>query len=271
MPTPAGAEPDRARTRPAASGPPRGRRSRPRNGSPSAIAPEETTRPARRRATIAAISRARRPSTLRRTLPPGPATRLVPSLTTTVTCESPLLGAVAHDAVLAQPEVAVRDGPARPGRPVDVDPRLRRARQLVAVGEARRRVPERGRPAVASRKRSAASASSATIPAASPEVSLVRDPHGLVEAVDERRSSRSRPARRRSPTRSRAAGRAAAHPRRSPRTSRCFPANSSSSAGTTPSAPRSTSTRLSRLQTPRRSRLASASASAFAGSADAWT
>ena len=47
------------------------------------------------------------------------------------------LGAVADDAVLAQPQVAVGDGPARAGRPLDVDPRLRRAVQLEAVREPR--------------------------------------------------------------------------------------------------------------------------------------
>ena len=63
----------------------RGRRSRPRCGRPSAMAPDDTTTTASPPATIAAISRARRRRTVRRTEPRGPATRLVPSLTTRVT------------------------------------------------------------------------------------------------------------------------------------------------------------------------------------------
>ena len=61
-----------------------------------------------------------------------------------------MLAPVADDAVLAEPEVAVGDRPARAGRPVDVDPGLRRAGQREAVGEAgrspARRPPYRGSP-----------------------------------------------------------------------------------------------------------------------------
>ena len=73
----------------------RGRRSSPSCGRPSAIAPDETTATDSPPATIAAISVARWRSTLRRTVPLAPATRLEPSLTTTVTgsrCRRPRCG-----------------------------------------------------------------------------------------------------------------------------------------------------------------------------------
>ena len=64
----------------------RGRRSRPSCGRPSAIAPDETTATGSPPRTIASdLARARDRAPLRRTDPRGPATRLVPSLTTTVT------------------------------------------------------------------------------------------------------------------------------------------------------------------------------------------
>ncbi len=124
----------------------RGRRSRPSRGSPSAIAPDETTQTGSPPSTIVRISRRARAAASAATVPPGPATRLDPSLTTTA---SPALRPVADDAVLAQPEVAVRDRAARAGNAVDVDPGLGRAGQLEAVGEPRRRVPEAGGAAVA--------------------------------------------------------------------------------------------------------------------------
>ena len=92
---------------------------------------------------------------------------------------------------------------------------------------------------------------------------LVRDRDRLVEVVDERRSSPSRPARGRSPTRGPSGGRRAARRAGSARSVRAprarSRAKSASSAGTMSAASRSTSARFRRLQTPSRSRLASAS------------
>jgi hypothetical protein len=59
-----------------------------------------------------------------------------------------VLGTVADDAVLAEAEIAIRHRPARTGKAVDVDTGLGGAEQRVAVGETRRRVPERGGPAI---------------------------------------------------------------------------------------------------------------------------
>src|SRR5262249_46654238 len=52
------------------------------------------------------------------------------------------LRAVADDPVLAQPQIAVRDGPARAGCGVDVDPGLGRTREREPIREPCGRVPE---------------------------------------------------------------------------------------------------------------------------------
>ena len=138
----AAAPPARARTRPGASA-----------GSRAPCEPEPR-RPERDRARrddahrrAGADDLARSPPRARAAAsgadgPRASTTRLEPSLTTSGLLHR-LLRPVADDAVLAQPEIAIRDGPARSRHAVDVDPRLGRAGQREPVGEARRRVPER--------------------------------------------------------------------------------------------------------------------------------
>ena len=77
------ASPGRAPRRPAASARCAGATLRPSRGSPSAIAPDETTQTGVPPRTSSPISRARARSTDRRTRPPAPATSDEPSLTTT--------------------------------------------------------------------------------------------------------------------------------------------------------------------------------------------
>ena len=170
----------------------RGRRSRPSRGSPSAIAPDETTQTGSPPPTIRRSRARARGARERRTRPPGPTTRLEPELDDD---RHRVWRAVADDAVLAQPEIAVRDRAARAGDAVDVDPRLGRAGQLEAVGEPRRRVPEGGRPAVAVEEALGRGRVLGDDPGGEAGGLLVRDPHAPRRA---RRRARPSP----SPTRS---------------------------------------------------------------------
>ena len=182
------AAPARAPRPPAASAPPRPALEAEAAAARARWRPTRRRRRPRRPRRSAGSRAPRRRSTSDGPSLAGPTTRLVPSLTTTVTA----LRAVADDAVLAKPEVAVRDRPARPGRPVDVDPRLWRARQLEAVREPRRRVPEGGRPAIAVEEAPGRLGVLGDDPRGEPGGLLVRDPHAPRRGRRRARPSRSR-------------------------------------------------------------------------------
>ena len=144
-------------------------------------------------------------------------------------------------------------GPRGPGTRSTLMPGLGRAGEREAVGEPRRRVPERGRAAV--RRRGSARpppASSVTIVAARPDVSSFASATASSSDVDDAHRDRRdvlgvvRPL-----VPDPLAARAPSMPSRS---------STASSAGSCASAARSTSSRFRRLQTPSRSRLASTSA-----------
>src|SRR6266851_10125307 len=96
-----------------------------------------------------------------------------------------MLRAVADDPVLAQAEIAVAHRAARAGEPVDVDSRLRRAEQLEAVDEARRRIPERRRSAVRLEEPRGGGLALGDDRRGESRRDVVRERDGFVETVDE--------------------------------------------------------------------------------------
>ena len=216
-------------------------------------------------ATIARdLARRARAAATRRTRPPGPATRLEPSLTTT-----------RHRRCVPSPTTRYWrsqrsryvTGPRGPGTPVDVDPGLGRAGQLEAVGEPRRRVPEGGRAAVAVEEALGRGRVLGDDPRGEAGGLVVRDPQPPRRGRRRASTRHGRDALR--VARPLVADRRVERPTRAvarrPRTSSAVRREQRRAAAraASPRAPRSTSARLSRLQTPSRSRLASASASAF--------
>ena len=84
-------------------------------------------------------------------------------------------------------------GPRGPGRPVDVDPGLRGAGELEAVREPGRRVPERGRAAIAVEEALGGGRIVGDDPGREPGRLLVRDLERIVDSVDERDRHRRDP------------------------------------------------------------------------------
>src|SRR6266550_928576 len=101
-----------------------------------------------------------------------------------------MLAAVAHDPVLPQAKIEIRDRSAWPGREVDVDARLRDAEQREAVRESRGGIPERRSAAIAVEETPRRILLFGHDRRREPGRLVIRDPQCVVDTVDDMEGDR---------------------------------------------------------------------------------